>query len=294
MKTKVECIPCLVSMTVEIAKMAGATDEQQKKILAEIGTYVHSMDYSIPPPEMAREVYYLIHKHTGVVDPYDQVKIECNTRALELFPQLEAIVEKSEDKLLTSIELAIAGNIIDYGVQGPFDVEEEINKLFTEEFVSAAKARFEYEKFCDELSKAQNILYLGDNAGEVVFDKLLLKELLELGKTVTFAVRGKPILNDITMADAHYVGIDKMVPVISNGVCAPGTLLKYCSEEFLDHFNSADMIISKGQGNFETLYATVKRPIYFLFKVKCPILTKELDCALGDVMLKGQSKDIRL
>jgi len=151
----------------------------------------------------------------------------------------------------------------------------------------SSKKSFDYQEFKYALNNAESILYLGDNTGEIVFDKLLIEELSNMlpDVKITYVVRDKPVINDALMEDAVSCGLDKIVDVISSGCDAPGTILDLCSKEFLKLYESAELIISKGQGNFETL-ADEKRPIFFLFKVKCPVIANHTGFNLGDIVLK--------
>ena len=161
-----------------------------------------------------------------------------------------------------------------------------ISKIFAEEdrvIRREDKAIFAYPRFKRALKKAKRILYIGDNAGEAVFDRVLIEELKN--KEIIFAVKAKPIINDVLFEDAVVCGIDKCALIISSGCDAPGTLLKFCSREFLKVYRDIDLVISKGQGNFEAL-AEEKRPIFFLFRAKCPVVAKHLGCKLGDIIVK--------
>lgn len=133
------------------------------------------------------------------------------------------------------------------------------------------------------MREAKTVLYLADNAGEIVFDRVFIEEFCD-NRKVIFAVRDKPAINDALMEDAIFCGIDKVAQVVSSGIDAPGTILKYCLDEFLKIFRQADLIISKGQGNFESL-SQEKKPIFFLFMVKCPVIAKEIGCKMEDMVL---------
>jgi len=192
---------------------------------------------------------------------------------------------------LTAVKLSIIGNIIDYGAKNSLNVEEEIDHLFQGNFIVNNKnspTTFKYNQFKENLNKVNTIIYLADNAGEVVFDRLLIEELVEeLGKQVIYVVRGKPIINDVLIEDAFFCGINKVAKIISSGSDAPGTLLKYCSPEFIRLYQNVELIISKGQGNYEAL-SEEDRPIFFLFRAKCPVIAKNVGCNIGDMVLKGR------
>lgn len=281
MKTYLECIPCFLRQALEAAKLAGADETVQKEVLDEAARLLPTFSLNVTPPEIAEEVYGIVEKHTGGVDAYRRVKEKSNSMALELYPRLKRLVESSTRPLLSAVRLAVAGNVIDYGVPRSFDIEKEIEECLEKDF-----AVFDFDKFEESIKKAENILYLLDNAGEIVFDRILVEEI---GKEVVCAVREKPIINDVTLEDARQVDLFSAAKVISSGSKVPGTVIEKCTEEFLKYYNSADVIISKGQGNFETL-ADEKKPIFFIFKAKCPVVARHLKCSEGDIILKKQVK----
>lgn len=153
------------------------------------------------------------------------------------------------------------------------------------------KSIFNYRGFKSALKKAQNILYLADNAGEVLFDRVLIEEIKEINgdKDIIYAVKEKPIINDALAEDAHAAEIQKYAKIISSGVDTPGTVLSLCSSEFLKVYRRAEMIISKGQGNFEAL-SDSKRPIFFLFMAKCSVVAQDIKCKVGDIVLLHKTK----
>jgi len=188
------------------------------------------------------------------------------------------------------VKLSIIGNIIDYGVKNSLNVVEEIHGLFQGNFMmnhENGSTTFKYNQFKESLKKVNTIIYLADNAGEVVFDRLLIEELVEeIGKQVIYVVRGKPIINDALIEDAIFCGINKVTKVISSGSDAPGTILKYCSPEFMELYQDTELIISKGQGNYESL-SEEDKSIFFLLRAKCPVIAKDIGCNVGDMVLVG-------
>jgi len=285
MKTSLDCIPCFFKQALDAARFAGAKPATQKKILDVLSKEILKFNLELCPSEMGMILYRLVRKISGKDDPFKQIKDKSNTFALQLYPRLKDKVNNSKDRLLTAVELAIVGNIIDYGVKH-LNISKEIDKIFAEEdklIRKEDKAIFAYPAFQKAITRAKKILYIGDNAGEIVFDRILIEELK--GKEITFAVRGKPIINDALLEDAIDCGIDKYARIISSGCAAPGTLLRFCTPAFLKIYRQAELIISKGQGNFEALSGQ-KRPIFFLFRAKCPVVAKHLGCKLGDIILK--------
>ena len=252
-------------------------DERKiQEVFVAFGQYLPRIRAEAIPPEIGREAYRLISEKTGILDPYAKLKKECTQQALSLYPQLKKRVSASQDRLQMAIRMAIAGNVIDFGANANFDLDKDLEVL-----LSQTLAIDHYPAFCHALQKAQKVLYLADNAGETVFDRLLIEEL---GKPVVYAVREKPIINDAILQDALDAGIDKVAEIISSGTDAPGTILDLCSESFINIYRSADLIISKGQGNYEGLSDEI-RPVFFLLKTKCSVIARDIGVKQGSIIL---------
>ena len=287
MKTYLDCIPCFFRQALEGSRIIQATPKQQKQIIDEFAREIPKISLKASPPEIARIGYKLLRIVSFNKDPYQAIKQKSNRIALRLLGKLRNKISRSKDRLLTSVELAIAGNIIDFGVKNNLNIKAELRKILLEENkVIRRQSIFHYSEFKKALKGAKNILYLADNAGEVVFDRILVEEIKKEHphKNIYYAVKEKPVINDALLEDAKVCGIDKVAQIISNGTDAPGTILALCSKEFKQIYKSADMIISKGQGNFESL-SNEKRPIFFLFMVKCPVVAKETGCKMGNIIL---------
>ena len=280
MKTYLDCLPCFLNQALRAGRIATNDETKIKELLDEVGAMIKEIPMENTPPETGAIIYRKISEITGNNDPYKSIKEKNIAHALQLYPELKKIVKRSDDRLLTAIRLAVAGNVIDLGVNREFDLVEEIEKILHQEF-----AVLDYEYFKQELYKAKEILYIGDNSGEAVFDKILIEEL---GKPVTFVVREIPIINDITIKEARRIGIDKVATIISSGTTAPGTILELCNQEFIQKFNDADLIISKGQGNYEGL-SGVERSVFFLLKAKCPVIARNIGVRENDIVLKGKN-----
>ena len=281
MKTYADCVPCLVRQALDSVRRVTSDEALQEEVLREVLKALSEMDMNESPPAMARRTHGIIRERVGECDPYLEVKAQSNQQALVLYPALEARVEESDDRLETALRLAIAGNIMDVAVKG------EVARLNTYEVIEEALSRpleGDVEAFAAAVEAADRILYLTDNAGEIVLDRLLLSELPR-GK-VTVAVRGVPIINDATMSDARAAGLTEMVEVIENGSDVPGTILSTCSEAFRERFEEADLVISKGQGNYETL-SQVKKTVFFLLKVKCPVIARDIGLGVGSLVLRS-------
>ena len=278
MKTYLDCLPCFVEQALRAARIATNDEKLIKKVLDEVGCMISDTPMENTPAESGMQVYGKISRITGVADPYREIKQQHIAEAKALLPELETMVAASEDPLLTAVRLAIAGNVIDLGINKTFDLVSDIKKILLQDF-----ALFDYDAFKKELAKAKTILYLGDNAGESVFDKILIQQLR---KPVKYAVRTQPIINDVTMEDALASGLDEVAELIDSGSKAPGTILRYSTPEFLGVYQKADLVISKGQGNYEGL-SDEKRPIFFLLKAKCPVIARDIGVQEGDIVLKG-------
>ena len=291
MKTYLDCIPCFYRQALDAARIAGADEIKQKQIVDKISQLIPDFPLEASPPEMGRVIHSLVGKISGVKDPFKEVKENSNKFALKLYPKLKQEINNSEDRLLTAVKLSIIGNIIDYGAKDSLDVPKEIDYLFQGNFKTDNKNNsiiFKYKQFKEALNEVDTLIYLADNAGEVVFDRLLIEELVEeSGKEIIYVVKGKPIINDALIEDALFCGINRTAKVISSGSDAPGTLLKYCSPEFIRLYQKAELIISKGQGNYEAL-SEEDRPIFFLFRAKCPVIAKDVGCKVGDMVLIGR------
>ena len=269
-----------MNQALRAGRIATNDERKIKKLLDEVGMMIQQIPMGNTPPETGEIIYRKISEITGNKDPYKNIKAKNISHALDLYPSLKEKVEKSDDRLLTAIRIAIAGNIIDLGVNKEFDLVHDVEKILHQEF-----AICDYDFFKHELNKAKEILYIGDNSGEAVFDKILIEEL---GKPVTFVVREIPVINDITRKEAEQIGIDKIAKVISSGTTAPGTILDLCNDDFIRKFENADMIISKGQGNYEGL-SGIDRPIFFLLKVKCPVIAINIGVTENSIVLKGMN-----
>ncbi len=230
---------------------------------------------ALTPAEVSTYALWAAYEALGCSDPFEEEKRHYNQLALGMYPRLKGMVR---GRLSAAVKVAAAGNIIDLGILDSVDIEGTIKEIFAEGF-----AIDHLDAFLERLDRAERILYLADNAGEIVFDRVLVEELRRHGKRVIFAVKEAPILNDATLEDALAVGIGEVAEVVSTGSGQVGTNLSDCSPEFLKEFKAADLIISKGQGNFETL-SEVEGPIFFILKAKCSEVATELRVKQGETV----------
>jgi len=276
MKTYLDCIPCFFKQALTAAKIAQLNEQKIKAVFDHIAAIIPEISMHSTPPEIGMMVYKAIYQAADIEDPFKEVKQKSTEYLLKIYQDLERQVQSSADPLYTALRFSALGNAIDYGANPDFDLQTEIKKLSDKDFDAC-----EYAEFKKALARTDNILFIADNAGETVLDKLLIKQLK---KPVIYAVRSKPIINDATQEDAQKAGIDKVADVISSGCDAPGTILKLCTDDFLQIFSEIAMVISKGQGNYETL-SDERRQIFFLLMVKCPVIARDININTGSLVL---------
>ncbi len=282
MRVNLDCVPCFMQQALKTARIATDDERCQEEILRETAGLLKDLSYECSPPEIAHQVHELVRRISGCEDPYRTVKLHDNKLALDLYPWLKKQVRDSDDPLYTAVKLAVAGNIIDYGVNQAFNVEETIERVLSMDF--ALNAMDEFRK---DLDNAKEIYYLADNAGEIVFDRVLIEELE--GKRVTLVVKGGPIINDATLEDVEIAGLSDKVGVDYMGNGMPGTGPERTDPLFLQKLKGADLVLSKGQGNFEGL--NEQDYIYFLLMAKCPLIARHIGVGVGDIVFtKGFSR----
>jgi hypothetical protein len=265
----------------EATKMSATDEVMRENSLREVMIYLSNEEWTKILPELGTKVHRIVKRVTGNVDPYYQLKEKYNYMALEFYPKFKCIVENSEDPLLAAVKVAIAGNVIDFGPKVDIDLEKEFEKVLDNEL-----AINDIDELKKSVLKSRKVLYLADNAGETVFDRILIEELLKRNVEVTYAVKDAPILNDATLRDAEIGGITKIAKVISIGTDCTGVLLKECSKKFLEEFDNSSLVISKGQGNYESLNDIEHKEIFFLLKIKCPIIAEDVEVETGSTILK--------
>ncbi|MEA2063325.1 MAG: ARMT1-like domain-containing protein [Gemmatimonadota bacterium] len=280
MKTYLDCIACGVRQALEAARRVSDDPEFHERILRETLEKLARMDYCLPPPAIARDIHRLTRSLSGVEDPFFEDKRRFNNYVLDRLDHYKSMVSSSPDPFETALRLALAGNVIDLGVRS--EIEESEVESTVSQALEAELDREAVEDFRKTLQNARNVLYVADNAGEIVFDRLLIETILDRqgAPEICLLVRGQPILNDVTAEDASLVGIDKICRVVDNGTDSPGTILEDCSPECLAEFERAELVISKGQGNYETL-SELEQDTFFLLKVKCPVIARDIGSELG-------------
>jgi uncharacterized protein with ATP-grasp and redox domains len=232
-------------------------------------------------PELHRKLSLKFGSISGIYDPFAEEKADSNSNAMKLYDELQSKIKQSNNPFDLALRFAIAGNIMDYAVGKEFDAQKTVEQ------VASAKLAVDHSLILKhQIDKAKSILYLADNAGEIVFDKLFLETIGH--NNVTIAVRGGNALNDATLKDSENIDIARFAKVISNGYDAPSTILEKCSTEFLSIYNSADLIISKGQGNYEGLMDIQNERIFFLLIAKCDVIADLINVEKGSFIVMKQ------
>ncbi|MCS7239953.1 MAG: ARMT1-like domain-containing protein [Candidatus Bipolaricaulota bacterium] len=281
MRTYPECIPCVLRASLSAGRIVGAAEGKLWRALQETAAVCTRWEREQPPLALGAAVAEVLRRELGEGDPFAPAKREGNAKLLALYPKLKERVRTAPDPLAEAMVLAAAANALDLGVHEKIDFLSALERA-----LASPLGRWDFESFLAALAKTQEVLYLADNAGEIVADRILIEELLAQGKQVTLAVRGGPILNDVTLADLAEIGLPEEVQVITTGADIPGILLPLCSPEFRARFREAKLVISKGMGNFEGL-SQERGPIFFLFQAKCFPVAAEAGVRLGDLALIG-------
>jgi damage-control phosphatase, subfamily I len=278
MRACLDCVPCFIRQALDASRLITDDENKHKEVMTRVLKEVSGFDLNLSPPEFGQIIHRIIRKEFNNPDPYEKLKKLSTQRALSIVDSVKEKIKNSNNSFETAVRFAIAGNIMDFGMKSDWD-----DKIIMNSFDKALKTSIDsslVEELYNELSKAKTILVLGDNAGEAVFDKLLIETFPE-NKKIYYAVKGSPVINDVTLVDAEDAKIHEVAEIISNGADIQGTVLRQCSEEFMSIYNNADVIISKGQGNFETL-TNEKAKIYFLLQIKCQVIADFYDYKLGD------------
>jgi uncharacterized protein with ATP-grasp and redox domains len=282
MHAKPECRDCFQRQARQSAQRIGLDNDARVRLLDAVTQRLDQTPANEIPPITASAVHALIREQSGNPDPYHEAKAEATAHALSLYPRLQEMVAAADDPLDTALRLAIAGNIIDLGVSEQYDLEASIERVL---ITTPAINHIAHLK--QALSQASHVLFLADNAGETVMDRLLIEQLK---LPVTYVVKGGPAVNDATREDAIAAGLDKVCEVIDHGAATLGTLLDQCSEEFCQRFDAAELIIAKGMANYESLNANRNR-IFFLLQAKCAVVAADLGVAEKSLIVLEKPSD---
>jgi len=277
------CVSCIINQSLKVANAIGADKALTQKLYTTVEKMGEHFPFSQTPPEIAADVYEKMAQIAQKEDLYDEVKSLSTKKAYSFIPFLKEKLASSENKLLTATKIAVAGNVIDLAAEVEFDLQEELDKIFHTEF-----SHNDFEKLELELQKAKNIVVLGDNVGEHIFDYLFIETVQKLYPSldIVYMVRGRPIINDVTMKEAQEAGFEKLCKLVDSGVNTPGFTYSRATKEAQYLFDSADLILSKGMGNYECLTPTHRDNICFLLKVKCGVVAASLEKEVGDIICK--------
>ncbi len=277
MKTYLDCYPCFLRQALDAARRAGADPDQQKAVLDRVLEMLRQAAPSSTPPEIGERVHRIVRRQVDHGDPYREAKAVSTRQALAFYPRLKKRVQAASDPLDVAVRLSIAGNIIDLGLNQPYNLWAVIKRVLGQPFAVDDQAAFR-----ESLACADRVLYLADNAGETVFDRLLI-EALPL--PAIYAVKGGPVLNDATREDALAAGLDQVAQIVETGSDAPGTILDRCSTSFQTLYRQAELIIAKGQANYETLSGR-RENLFFLLQAKCPVIARDVGVPVGSIVFK--------
>ena len=277
MKTYLDCYPCFLRQALDAARMAGAGEMQQRAVLGQVLDLLGQLAPSSTPPEIGHRVHRIVRQEAGDGDPYRVAKEASTRQALALYPRLKAMLSETDDPLDMAVRLSIAGNIIDLGPTQDYDLWDTVKRVLVQPFAVDDRVAL-----WEALAGVEQVLYLADNAGETVFDRVLIEAF---DVPVLYAVKGGPILNDATREDALAAGMERAARVVSTGSDAPGTILDDCSEEFRRLYDSAKLIIAKGQANYETL-SDAGSQVFCLLQTKCPVIARDVGVPVKSIVLK--------
>ncbi|MDA7817120.1 ARMT1-like domain-containing protein [Sulfurimonas sp.] len=283
MNIDIECVGCIVNQSARVANAVKADEKLREKLRLHVERLSKDFSFDENPPEIASYVYEDMAKIANKTDLYDEVKKISTEKAISFKPFLKEQLENSNDKLLTATKIAVAGNVIDLAAAVEFDLTEELEKIFDRDF-----SYNDVEKLRERLSTCKSVLVLGDNVGEHIFDYIYIQTLQDLYPDIkfTYVVRGNPIINDVTIKEAKEAGFDKLCNLVDSGVNTPGFEYARSTKESQELFDSSDLIISKGMGNYECLTPPAREGICFLLKVKCGVVGRSLGKEIGDIICK--------
>ena len=276
MRMYLDCYPCFLRQALDAARYAGADDKRQRRVLSHVLDLLKRVEPSRTPPEIGDQVHHIVRRICGNGDPYRAEKDASTRQALALYPQLKAHVQQADDPFDVALRLSIAGNIIDLGPGRTYDLWGAVERVLSQPFALDDRAPLR-----QGLEQADEVLYLADNAGETVFDRILIETL---DVPVTYATKGGPVLNDATQEDARAAGLDAAAALIDTGSDAPGTILDRCSAAFRACYHSAALVIAKGQANYETLSGAGPK-VFFLLQTKCPVIARDLGVPVGSIVV---------
>jgi len=277
------CVECIINQSRRVSEAIKADDTLSRRIVDYVEASGASFDFTKSPPEVASTIYEKMAEIAGMDDLYAELKQHATQKAKTFLPQLRFELQNSSNKLLTAIKIAVAGNVIDLAAEVTFDLDEEMAKVFETQF-----AYDDFYRLEESLENATTLLYIGDNVGEHIFDYLCIETLQELypSLVIYYMVRGNPIINDVTMIEAREAGFDSLCYLVDSGVNTPGFAYERANSESQALFDKADLVITKGMGNYECLSPSPRSNLCYLLKVKCNVVANSLGQNVGDIICK--------
>ncbi|MDD3028137.1 MAG: ARMT1-like domain-containing protein [Erysipelotrichaceae bacterium] len=290
---KEECKKCNLKQVSSLSRLLDLDAQKENELLEFANDYLAQDFNDKTNPEVMGDLYARIIKSLCLDDPYETIKSEYNQFVMEQENAIDDIIAFSDNEFETALKIAIVGNLIDFSAKHRFSKEMLSEKI--DRIVNSRLALDHSDLLFKRLGAARSLLYLGDNCGEIVLDKIFIKKIKELFPQlqVTFACRGFPVVNDATMVDVKQVGLDQVCQVIDNGDSSLGTVYHRVSPSFRQLFDEADIIISKGQGNLESLMADCPEKIFFLFMVKCELVGDPLGLEMYDIVCANLSRHLK-
>ncbi len=272
MKIWPDCIPCILKMALEVMRTVSEDEQLIGRFLTEALELkpLRGENYSITSPELTRDVWLKLIKFSAVEDPLKARKEGQNRIALDIYPGAKEVIEKKSDPVVEALKLSILGNSIDSMVGMSGFTGEELVKALQQSWIDAKAVK----ELKDKIFRARKIIYLGDNCGEVVFDRLFIETLRRFyDAEIIYVTRTFPILNDALLEDALSVGMNEVVRIMENGIPEPfpGTVIEKVSEEVKNLIEDSDLVISKGLGNYDSLSEdeSLRGKVSFLLRGKC-------------------------
>jgi len=283
MKIDPDCIECIIGQSKRVADAINANELLREEILFNAIEMSKKFSFDQSPPEVATPLYEKMAEIAGKKDLYDEVKRRSTLKALALVPLLQNKIKDSTSALFTATKIAVAGNVIDLAAEVEFDLDEELEKIFHTEFVIN-----DFPFLKKRLAESSSLLYIADNAGEHIFDKVYIQTIKELYPQldITYMTRGTAIINDVTYEEAQEAGFEALCNLVSSGVNTPGFIYSRANERSQKLFDEADVIITKGMGNYECLSESSRKNLFFLLKIKCNVVARSLNRSLGDIICK--------
>lgn len=271
----------MVSQADRVLREAGADFELRASVLGEVMDFLgSSFTRDAVPAFLGTSMHRMVKGTLGGGDVYREKKVGSNLSALSLLGRAEKLIASSDEPLLAAFKVSLAGNLIDFGAY-----DARVDSSLLEKAMQDEPAINHYGELGDFLSMPRKILYITDNAGEIALDTLVVEELMRENHSVVAAVKSRPIINDATMEDAKAVGLHRLCPVITLGTDSIGVILEEVSEEFREALGSSELVLSKGQGNYEALSEFEEKPVLFLLKVKCEPVSEHLGVPVGSSAL---------